>query len=301
MPPNTISIAKETGKMIRARRRELGYTVEEAAYVAGVSPKTWGRYEAGGSVRSDKLGYVLRVLRWRDLPGQGGRASPSTSRVDRSSPFWLAWARDGFSEDEALALFYSAKSLCDELWEARDALSSMPRCSHIGQVPPYVHGRLADCLPRRYLTRYGYEFLFEMKNRFDMLVLAKLADVPELTHTCFFDDVIWFVLVRRAQLHAEVHDLEADLEARDFFDDDRVYEELEMLFEDAVIPDSGDAWHFDNWSRPYERRVDSREGRRLSPLAAIGLSRWLDTPLELSWYLNEKGELVGGRGKEEQV
>ena len=48
-------------------------TIEEAASRAGVGTKTWCRYEAGESIRSDKCKGVCKALNWLSLPGQESR------------------------------------------------------------------------------------------------------------------------------------------------------------------------------------------------------------------------------------
>ena len=45
----------ELGAKIKRQRNELGYTIEEAAAKAEVGTKTWSRYEAGESIRRDKI------------------------------------------------------------------------------------------------------------------------------------------------------------------------------------------------------------------------------------------------------
>lgn len=299
MPPRTTSISKETGEKIRERRCELGYTVEEAAAKAGVSPKTWSRYEAGGSVRVDKLGHVLGTLNWKEMPGQEVEEECHIrDHVDRNSVQWRAWIAGGLSEDEALALYLAAEELSDELWEALDKLSGMSGDSHIGQVSSYACDHLAYYLPKRYLTRYGYEFLFEMKNRLDALIFGKLANMPEVMHSCFFDDVVWYVLVLRARLYVEMYDLEVDLDPCDFVEDDFVFEDLETLFDDAVIPKPDYQWHFDNWSTPYEAGAGCDGEEEWSPPVNVGelFMRVLDEYDDMSDYYVSSGDKETKRG-----
>ena len=54
MTQKTIQGNADLAKQIRLRRSELGLTIEEAASRTGIGTKTWCRYEAGESIRSDK-------------------------------------------------------------------------------------------------------------------------------------------------------------------------------------------------------------------------------------------------------
>lgn len=62
MTQKTIQGNADLAKQIRLRRSELGLTIEEAASRAGVGTKTWCRYEAGESIRSDKCKGVCKAL-----------------------------------------------------------------------------------------------------------------------------------------------------------------------------------------------------------------------------------------------
>ena len=44
MAPKTIQGSERLANMIRARRIELGLTIQEASTIAGVGIKTWCRY-----------------------------------------------------------------------------------------------------------------------------------------------------------------------------------------------------------------------------------------------------------------
>ena len=89
MSARIIKGSAELGNKIRQRRNGLGLTIEEAASRAGVGTKTWSRYEAGESIRHDKMLSVCRALNWHALPGQEETAQ---SEIDlneyRSSEVW---------------------------------------------------------------------------------------------------------------------------------------------------------------------------------------------------------------------
>ena len=68
MAPKSIKGSPVLAKIIKARRLELGLTIEEAAFKAGVGTKTWSRYESGESIRADKYKGVCKALEWKKLP-----------------------------------------------------------------------------------------------------------------------------------------------------------------------------------------------------------------------------------------
>ena len=70
MAQKTIRGNEALAKQIKNRRNELGLTIEEAAARSGVGTKTWCRYEAGESIRTDKCKGVCKALNWRVLPDQ---------------------------------------------------------------------------------------------------------------------------------------------------------------------------------------------------------------------------------------
>ena len=50
------------GEAIWSRRQELGLTIEEAAFKAGVAVKSWCRYELGESILKDKAKGICKAL-----------------------------------------------------------------------------------------------------------------------------------------------------------------------------------------------------------------------------------------------
>ena len=67
MSTKAIPGSKSLANKIKQRRTELGLTIEEAASCAGVGTKTWSRYEAGESIRQDKVKGICKVLNWPNL------------------------------------------------------------------------------------------------------------------------------------------------------------------------------------------------------------------------------------------
>lgn len=94
MTQKTIQGNADLAKQIRLRRSELGLTIEEAASRAGVGTKTWCRYEAGESIRSDKCKGVCKALELAQPPRPGKPERPQSSllknirTMKRGPSFW---------------------------------------------------------------------------------------------------------------------------------------------------------------------------------------------------------------------
>ena len=73
MPPRTVQSTQNLGSKIKEQRILLNLTIEEAARISGVGAKTWGRYEAGQSIRADKIKGVCKALKWKTLPTNNGQ------------------------------------------------------------------------------------------------------------------------------------------------------------------------------------------------------------------------------------
>lgn len=161
MTQKTIQGNADLAKQIRLRRSELGLTIEEAASRAGVGTKTWCRYEAGESIRSDKCKGVCKALNWLSLPGQeAGTPTEFSLEEYKDHEAWSRFLEDEFGTRAALSFAIGSDLLLDHLQEDMDELAAMPAGSHIGQLEiSFIDG----FLPRQFLMHYTYEFLYHIK------------------------------------------------------------------------------------------------------------------------------------------
>ena len=206
---------------IRARRLELGLSVAEAASRSGVSEQTWRNYEAGRTtVRGDKQPGVWDTLEW-EIPEFPAGYGPDFLRLlpgllAQGDMGDMGFADDGGGGDagqddlpawdeipEALASRYSSlvsrflgepaarclalgsDLLVGALGENLDELSAMPRGAHAGELSDSA---VIDCLPRLWLTRYDYEFIFQLRSLCEVLtarlVLGDIGPGVPLARTC---------------------------------------------------------------------------------------------------------------------
>lgn len=175
MPPRIQPNTTIVGAQIRARRLELNLSIEEAAFKAQVGAKTWGRYEAGASIRQDKVRGVCHALGWKTLPNslpQDEAESPGATAlsdafadddigIDESHEAWSAYLAEMFGRPAAIAFAYGSSIQLDQIDEDLTALSKLPRGTHLGQVDC---SWTIDSLPEQFLTRYDYEFVYALRH-----------------------------------------------------------------------------------------------------------------------------------------
>ena len=189
----------DIAEAMRDRRVELGLTVEESAERAGVSTQTWRNYEHGRTtVRGDKQHGVWDVLGWEqpgrwaplsalervvepaggpldddvmesfrnlwgDEPADGATKTLGPPAWDSVpdvlgaySPLLATTLGEGAARCYALGADLYGRLLEEDL----GALAAMPRDAHIGQLDV---SHMSEMLPSLWLTRYDYEFLFQLK------------------------------------------------------------------------------------------------------------------------------------------
>ena len=161
MSQKTIKGTTKLGETIKNRRQELGFTIEEAASKAGVGTKSWCRYEAGESIRSDKAKGICKVLNWHKLPGETDTDEISFNLEEyKKHDAWSQYICEEFGEAEAISFAIGSDIILDHIEEDLRELATMPKGSHVGQLPVSM---MKDVLPEQFLMRYDYDFLYQMK------------------------------------------------------------------------------------------------------------------------------------------
>lgn len=164
MGPTTLRGTPELAETIKKRRLELKLTIEEAASRAGIGAKTWSRYEAGESIRMDKAKGVFRALRMSGFPDSASDIDDEDDECYveyKTSPAWSEKFKDIHGEAAAASLAIGCDNLLEEIDSNLEELATWPRGTHLGEIPTPNVARL---LPRQFLTRYDYEFLFAFRS-----------------------------------------------------------------------------------------------------------------------------------------
>lgn len=250
MTPTVIASSIELGLKIKARRLELGLTIEDAAKKAGVGIKTWTRYEKGDSIRVDKSQGVLRVLKWKGFADQDpGEGETSKLSIDSSHEAWSTYLEGIFGRRTAAAFAAASDVLLDEIEQDLEELAHEPKGTHLGELSI---SWIADELPRQFLTRYDYEFLYAMRQC--LIRLRKAARFNrEITAHSVLEELILFLIEEQASLQIEL-DLLSDYEQEcpegllgELCGDMDV---VTFLYSDLYLTEEGDTYHFDRWLEP---------------------------------------------------
>jgi len=251
MPVQSIRGNSELAKLIKQRRNDLQLTIEEAATIAGVGTKTWARYEAGGSIRRDKIKGICKALKWHSFPSPGEQTDQTNEKLDihelKNHKAWSIFLEKRFGEYAAASFVIGSDILIDHLSEDIEKISSMPRGSHVGQID---FSWIKDILPRQFLTRYDYEFLYSLyctAKRFQDLVSAS-KESPIMAHSVLEELTLYFI-VEESRLLLEEETLLSELPddwdnwVFDLFDDMDI---ITWLYSDFSIS-TDNPYHFDLW------------------------------------------------------
>ncbi len=234
---------KLAGK-IKARRNELGLTIEEAARKAGVGIKTWCRYEAGESIRQDKCRGVCKALNWKLLPTENEEDDYFKPEDYRTHEAWSSYLEEKFGETAAASFAVGSDILLDYIKEDLEALSSRPKGTHIGELDASY---LAPILPPQFLMEYNYEFLYSMKAR--LLYLRTLAGAgADMTAHSPMDEIIYLLIANESEFLIESDSrLNAEEDWKDWVFDLFGDDDVELyLYSDACLS-QGDDYHFSRW------------------------------------------------------
>lgn len=246
MAPKSIKGSKELGVKIKNRRLELGLTIEEAAARANVGIKTWCRYEAGESIRQDKILGICKVLNWPHSPIQETK-DPKLQELDtyKKGDAWPKCLADALGDAAALSFLIGSDVLLDSLQQDLDELSSFPRGTHLGQL---TNSWIKDDLPAQFLMRYDYDFLYFMKTVL-LQIRASAPHVQRLLAHSVLEELIFYLTMEESRFFMEemapVLDTETpwDTWPFDLFDDMDI---VTWLYSDFYV-EEGHPYHFDRW------------------------------------------------------
>lgn len=201
MTTKSIKGNEETSEMIKKRRKELGLTVEEAAHRAGVSTKSWTRYEHGEPIRSNVYSNVCDALNVTDLEGcidaDIFEAEKELERIKKSC-YWSQALADKYGEMAAASFAEGSTLLKQTLDRHMAQLESMPAGTHIGEI----HSVLFNSLPHQFLTRYDYEFLYILRNTLDEME-REMSQKKEFTVCTAMDVIVLNLMVQRFKKHCQ--------------------------------------------------------------------------------------------------
>ena len=254
MSIRTSAGSAELGDKIKNRRNELGLTIEEAAKKSGVGSKTWSRYEAGGSIRSDKVAGICKVLKWNVLPDSDASEEIFDINEYKSRETWSDELAKTFGLGAAVSFVIGSDLLYDYIQQDLDALAKKQKGTHIGELPLSY---LVDIMPEQCLMNYDYEFLYCMKS-----TLLKYCDIAKyggrFTAHTVLDEIILYNIMNESEFLMENSIIPNllpeqteefvgwDSWAFDLFGDMDI---VSFLYSDHYLTEDS-AYHYSHWLKP---------------------------------------------------
>lgn len=238
---------------IKSRRHDLGLTIEEAASKAGVGTKTWCRYETGESIRHDKAKGICKALNWHAIPSDSGDDGIKFDLDEyKKNEAWSGYISDCFGDAAAISFVIGSEILLDHLNEDLSELSILPKGTHVGQLPVSMIGNL---LPEQFLTRYDYEFLYQLKMTVIKLRRAANCSKHFLAHSVMDELALYLFTIEAEFLMESMQEDMADYGISDIdtwqewiFDLLDDMDIVTFLYSDIYLSDDH-SYHFDHWAK----------------------------------------------------
>lgn len=222
MAQKTIQGNEELARKIKFRRNELNLTIEEAAARAGVGTKTWSRYEAGESIRTDKCKGICKALNWRDFSTSESNGIKKTLTEEyKDHEAWSPFLAENYGFRAAASFATGSDILLDSIKQDLSDLAAMPIGSHIGQLSTSF---ISDGLPVQFLMRYDYDCLYQMKCTLLRLRMKAKMAIPMVAHSVL-EELIIYLCNEEAEALIEIG------AAADELDDDEFGDSKEWLFD----------------------------------------------------------------------
>jgi transcriptional regulator with XRE-family HTH domain len=271
MPPRTNSGSLELGNAIRNRRIELNLTIEEAATKAGTGTKTWGRYESGAAIRTDKIRGLCKALGWNQLPNEEDLDADDTydawlNVVDNTHEAWSKTLEQNYGRACAVSFAVGYDLLSNHADEDLTELAKLPRGTHIGELGV---SWLEGSLPPQFLTRYDYEFVYSFKQTLDLL--RKRFVAGDLRAESVIEELAIFLIFGEAAFLADMYP--EFLDEGDYWEDwvGGILDDLDVkffLFSPSILLTPRMNYHFDHWD---ETQFDNEDGLTSSERIAEAL------------------------------
>ena len=249
MVQRVIQGSEALAKQIKARKNELGLTIEEAASRAGVGMKTWYRYEIGESIRKDKCKGICKALNWYSLPEQEEASDTLSISKFKKHEAWSRFLEHNFGSMAALSFAAGSDILYDHIKEDMGELSSLPAGAHLGQLS--VSWR-KDTLPQQFLMHYDYEFLYRMKCTLNQMRMRAKHDLPMTAHSVI-EELLIYLCNEEATAFVDLSDGIYGLEDDNVSDPDEwvfdLFDDMDIitcLYSDMYL-DANHSYHFSHW------------------------------------------------------
>lgn len=252
MPKTSFENNQTIAQAIKQRRIELKLTIEEAAQKAGISTKTWSRYEAGNPIRKDKLNTILKTLKWREIPDElATDHSLSTLLAEyREHDAWSDYLYQNFGLAAAISFAIGSDLISDFIANDLRELSEKPKGTHIGELGTSF---ISSLLPQQFLMEYDYEVLYLMSKTVYLFRQKAKTGAPLVAHSVLEELCLYLMVEEATILMEDMAEQLSEEEQEDFiysstwvfdlFDDMDVYT---FLYSDAYLTKEH-PYHFCHW------------------------------------------------------
>lgn len=251
MGQKSVKGSSELAKSIKLRRNELNLTIEEAASRAGVGTKTWSRYESGESIRKDKCKGICKALNWHSLPEEAD--SNANDKFDlnnyKKHEAWSSYLVDTFGPLAAISFVIGSDILLDNLREDMEALASMPKGSHIGEINI---SWLESSLPSQFLMRYDYDFLYALHHTVTQFRLHASVGGRLIAHSVM-EELALYLIVEESRFLMETIEADGEFGDEDYDNWDEwifdIFDDMDLitcLYSNMYLTNDH-TYHFDHW------------------------------------------------------
>ena len=167
MSKPTVPNSEALASAIKARRIKMNLTIESAAAKAGITSRTWSRYEEGKDIAASNVKKICTALNLKTLPVPVPIPRSTAKHTKSLKELWTA---DGstwpsmmdsmFGTICAAAFSAGADLVIDDINDDLKELSGLPAGTHIGQLGCSMTDSM---FPDQFLMHYTYDFLYKFK------------------------------------------------------------------------------------------------------------------------------------------
>jgi hypothetical protein len=212
-----------------------------------------------------KVKGICKVLKWKVIPETDDNIIIDNIDFDKykKSKTWSSYLEEHFGKYVALSFVNGSAWLLDEVNDDLDALSKMPKGSHIGEIHSSF---ISPIMPEQFLVRYDYEFMFAFRQA--LIQLRKIAPrADNIIANRVIDELILYLIVEEAEPFMEDMELDFDGDSEDDYSDGRgwvfnIFDDMDIvsyLYSNLDLLEPDDTYHFQFYVE--EREVPAEDGK----------------------------------------
>ena len=161
----------------------------------------------------------------------------------RKYEMWSDYIEENYGEIAAASLAIGSDLVFDYVKQDLEALSKMPRYSHIGQIEVSF---LECILPQQFYVRYDYEFLYALYITIYKLRQQAKMNLEIVTHSVL-EELAINLMVQESEILMDISDLQLDGNWQDWVFD--LFGDMDIvtcLYSNIYLTEDN-IYHFDHW------------------------------------------------------